>query len=862
MMCVISFSQIFAELHFTLCEPNPTQYEWLCEDEKDDRFAFVCPVGKPEMIFRMGSQLIVHTQKAMSEKEARAMFSDSDCRWVRQFLPKIQIYELPNARQCLKQAEHLAAHDAIEAAYPVRQAPLRRLRPYAPFPNDPYFSRQWYLENRDSQTAVPLGVDLAIRGAWHFSKGQGVTIAVADDGVELDHPDLSAASDSDFHFNFSNQTRNGSHGAFFQAHGTAVAGLALARNGNKLGMSGVAPEAKLASWVIFDSDDLIVDALLLSEMFLFENDSVAIQNHSWGNGLAFQLAPSLIEQIAISNAVYHSRGGRGVVMIRAGGNSREAGFTHPGSGDSNDDGYTSNPAVIAVAAVDDRGRAATYSNPGSSLLLAAPGGEDGRSLFTTDRIGRLGFNASSSRDLSNYAFGSSGFVGTSASTPLISGIVALILSVNPELSVRDVQQILLLSCKHFDLDDPNLAANGAGILVSHNVGYGIPNAAKALDLAKDWSPRPSLIRKSYSIQGRILIPDDALHVAISGNDIPADLRRIPASPSQGPVPDHPTASLPLISIGQAISNIDSNLSSSGALIQRGENLFREKIDVAAAAGAEFAIIFNNRDADARVRMGGTFYTSIPAVFIGQNLGERLRDATFADPSLQARLALDAAEFAISVEDSILCEHIGLRVKTNHSRRGDLRITLISPSGTRSILQAISGDNTRGPADWTYYSTHHFYEQAAGIWTVGISDSESENTGEVLEIELILYGVAMDDSDRDGLDDAWEMRFFGNLFENQSADSDEDGKSNLIEYLLDTNPISNDVKLKVDFSIWNERLGRVSWNSVAGRRYEIRKTDLQTNSLIETIIGEDFESEFFPTISENPIEFYKITESTD
>lgn len=834
-----------SDLCFKVCDPFPKRYEWLFEDEDDDGFGFICEIGKPETIFRVGRKLIVHTQKSMTPNEAKALMPNHfSC----QFLPNIQVYEMQNAQQCLEKAEAFSNQKGIRASYPVWQSPLSKLGSYSTFPNDPYFSRQWYLENRDPQTALSLGVDLSIRSAWPISKGKGVRIAVVDDGVELDHPDLSSDYEDPFHYNFANQSQNGSHGVSFQAHGTAVAGLALARSNNQIGMCGVAPEANLASWVIFDRSDFIVDLLSLSEMFLFENDSVAIQNHSWGNGSVTQLAPSLIEQIAISNAVYHSRGGRGVVMIRAGGNSREWGVEHPGSGDSNDDGYASYPGVIAVAAVNDQGRVATYSSPGASLLLAVPGGEDERSLFTTDRIGRLGFNISSaSRDLSNYGFGTSGFVGTSAATPLVAGIVALILSVNPDLSVRDVQQILILSSQHYDLDDPDLTRNGAGILVSHNVGYGIPNAAKALTLARDWSPRPSLIRRSFSIRNRVAIPDDALHISISGNNVSTDLRRIPASPGQGLVPDEPTDELPLIFVGRAISNIEEDLRSKAALIERGETLFIEKIETAARAGASFAIIYNHLqnhiEGGGRLRMAGTYFAPIPAVFIDHDFGEGILDA-LADPSLKAQLSLDVAEFEIEIEDSLLCEHVGLRVRTNHPRRADLRIILISPSGTKSILQSINNDESGGPLNWTYYSTHHFFENSRGIWKVRISDSETENAGEVIELELIIHGVAILDSDRDGLDDDWEVRFFGDLFEDQFADHDGDGNSNLIEYLLDTNPIRDEVNLKLNFSKWNESLGRISWKSVFGREYELRKTDFQKGSnLLKTFLGEEFETEF-------------------
>ena len=106
--------------------------------------------------------------------------------------------------------------------------------------------------------------------------------------------------------------------------------------------------------------------------------------------------------------------------------------------------------------------------------------------------------------------------------------------------------------------------------------------------------------------------------------------------------------------------------------------------------------------------------------------------------------------------------MGLRVKTDHPLRGDLRMTLVSPQGTRSILQRFNSDTNAGPSDWTYYSTHHFYESSAGTWTFDISDEYAGATGSVLEASLILRGVDIMDADQDGLDDAWEMQHFNSL----------------------------------------------------------------------------------------------------
>lgn len=849
---------------FTLHEPNPTRYEWVNVPTEPVSQIQVKRAGNSELVMSFLSTLILHTKAPLNPDQLAPLIESYPCQYTRSLTPQIHVFDCPSAQEALIVARALGTHPEIYACYPSRKQPLRRLRPYAAQPNDRYFERQWYLENRNPATGRAAGLDLNIRSAWPVARGRGITISIVDDGVDLAHPDFAHSAETDLHQDFVTGNPSGNHRVTFHAHGTAVAGLALAQAGDGIGMIGAAPESELASWIIFDTDDTIVDSVALADVFLYENERVAVQNHSWGNGLVELLGPTFIEHNAVSNAVYHSRGGRGVVMVRAGGNSREEGFEHPGGGDTNEDGYASDPAVIAVGAVGNSGRAASYSSPGASLLLAAPGGEDELSLFTTDRVGRLGFNTLSlNDDLANYGFGQSGFIGTSAATPQIAGLAALVLSANPALAVRDVQQILLLSCRHFDLSDPELSENAAGLAVSRHVGFGVPDAAVAVDLATTWPPRPDFVRRVYRLNGPTDLIDDGLYVAIDGTDVPDSLRRIPAAPGQGLVPDQPTLSRPLSFQGRALDPITSDLSQQGALIQRGENLFQEKIQHAAAAGADFAIIYNNVGGDQRIRMGDTYYVDIPAVFIGQNDGERLLSTLNDQSDITAQLGLEGTEFTFTVPDSLLCEHVGVRVQTSHRRRGDLRIVLRSPQGTPSILQSVNFDDSPGPSDWTYFSTHHFYEPSAGNWTLTISDMTLNNTGAVHQLELIVYGVPITDQDTDGLADDWERAHFGNLTALAHEDPDHDGQSNLVEQLRDRDPLQSDLQLRVDLSRWSDTIVRLSWPSAKERQYQVQQFPGVTLPAItlETVPGTAFETEFFLPGPLDMNHFYRVLDTT-
>ena len=717
----------------------------------------------------------------------------------------------------VESAVRLGARPGTGACHPVMRRSVRHHGSFVPAPDDTYFPESWHLENRNNRGAS-LGVDLDLRSAWGAARGRGVMVAVADNGIDLDHPDLADGTAGGLHYNFEDDSTDGSYITTDDAHGTAVAGLIGARGDNGTGVIGVAPEATIASWIIFEDgvgEDLLVSDLSLHAMYRHRMEDVSIQNHSWGPHLIAQQGIETLSDAGIEDAVREGRRGRGVVLIRAAGNERR--LAH----NVNDNGYANDPRSIAVGAVRFDGAPALYSTPGAMVLVAAPSGDgDMPGLVTTDHQGADGYVSSGAGDREDYMQGDILFSGTSASTPLIAGLAALILEIRPELSYRDVQQILIHAAAHPVGTDPEVVSNGAGFGVSHSTGFGVPDAGEVVRLARIWVPRPEPEEHAVSFGSNRIIPDAGLRIEIRGTDIPSDLWFLNARASLGPFADGGTEHLPLVSVGDAAAPLTVPLDDRVALIRRGTNTFEEKIRHAAAAGAGLALIYNNRDEADLVVMGETELTPIPSLFLGREDGEALVDLLFRRSDVTAAVYTDAAEVEFDFEESLVCEHVGVRLDTSHTYRGDLRIVLTSPTGTRSVLQNFNEDPSAGPRDWTYWSARHFYEPSAGTWTLSVLDQEMLDRGNIRSVELIVRGIPVPDIDTDGLDDDWERRTLGSLAHDALADPDGDGYSNAREQAMGTLPGRSERPLRIDISLWSPRIVRLSWPGRPGRVYEV------------------------------------------
>ena len=118
--------------------------------------------------------------------------------------------------------------------------------------------------------------------------------------------------------------------------------------------------------------------------------------------------------------MYQGRDGLGNIITWAAGN----GLTS--DDDSNYDGYANSRFTIAVTAITHLGEQSYYAEPGANILVAAHSNGDGESITTTDIVGSGGYNSSGNI--------TDTFGGTSSATPLASGVIALMLEANQNLT--------------------------------------------------------------------------------------------------------------------------------------------------------------------------------------------------------------------------------------------------------------------------------------------------------------------------------------------------------------------------------------------------------------------------------------------
>jgi subtilisin family serine protease len=421
--------------------------------------------------------------------------------------------------------------------------------------SDPLLPNQWHIQNTGQNafsTTLPIaGNDMDVTGAWTAGySGKGIKVGVVDSGLEAAHEDLAANVDLTQSWNFLTGTNDPTPTTSGFDHGTAVSGIIGAVAFNGKGGRGVAYNATLRGYNLLAPTAYSVANMakaMGSDPISADNDLFNASFGGWGPNGANSLPQFSGAFQAITTTAMSLRAGLGSAIVNAAGNDFQdfesasspycAQFAQAfgvSCGNPASDERRGGDYPIIVGAINAAGVHSSYSSTGSSLWISAPGGEYGwdttlttnltpfpyaapfvsqAAIVTTNRDGCSNTNYSSVVNLldnlganplaANCQYTAT-MNGTSAATPNVSGVVALMLEANPKLSVRDIKYILAKTAKHIDpafagvssttilagstiVLEQGWVANGAGYSFSNEYGFGAVNATAAVNAAKAYS---------------------------------------------------------------------------------------------------------------------------------------------------------------------------------------------------------------------------------------------------------------------------------------------------------------------------------------------------------------------------------------
>jgi subtilisin family serine protease len=282
-------------------------------------------------------------------------------------------------------ASEVAVVAKLQRRPELKFAELDRVVPAAMAVNDPYAGSEWHLTKIGAQTA------------WDSSMGRGVTIAVLDSGVNVNHPDLKDHLVPGYNVYDGNTDLTDVCG-----HGTAVAGTAAATGNNATGVAGVAGAASVMPLRIAYSD--------------------STGCHAYFSTIASGITYAADHGGRIANISYVGIAGSSSVLSAARYMNSKGGLVFVSAGNNNiDENVTPDPSLVVVSATDANDAKASFSSWGSFVTISAPG----TYIWTT-----------------NNSLGYSQWNGTSFAAPVTAGVAALMMAARPDLSGDQIQSLL------------------------------------------------------------------------------------------------------------------------------------------------------------------------------------------------------------------------------------------------------------------------------------------------------------------------------------------------------------------------------------------------------------------------------------
>ena len=393
------------------------------------------------------TQVVVEFSNAtLSASSILAAVSDA-VKYESSVSPKTRVYEVAGTPGSLELAQNItklrSLTGVVSADIDSRMYPMTA-------PDDPLLADQWALDDG-------YGVDAV--ASWQFSQGEGVRVAVVDTGI-VSHEDLTTNVVGGYDFISDATTANDGGGRDSDPtdtgdwatnevcgytspsswHGTHVAGIIAAVGDNGIGVSGVAPKATIVPIRALgrcggSTSDVFAGARWAAGLGVsgIPNNPypAKIINMSLGSA---QACPSWMQSVINEIASV------GALIVVAAGNS-------------NQDAATFSPAscnnVMTVASTTAQGARSSFSNYGASVDIAAPGS----SVLNTVDVGTTVAAGS------GYAYMS----GTSMASPHVAGVAALVLALQPSLSLADLRSRLLDTATAF-ATTPGCTTCGSGIV--------------------------------------------------------------------------------------------------------------------------------------------------------------------------------------------------------------------------------------------------------------------------------------------------------------------------------------------------------------------------------------------------------------
>lgn len=338
-------------------------------------------------------------------------------------------------------------------------------------PSDEFFAKQWHL----ADTSTISGGSVNITDAWKITKGKGIKIAVFDDAVDTNHEDLKDAVVG--RYNSKDKSEDTLASKSDDAHGTYVAGIAVARENGK-GVVGVAPEASLLAMKGATGEG-IEDSMTIASFEWAKKNGADVMNNSWGS---YGVSDGL--KAAIVDLAKNGRNGKGTIIAFGAGNEgcndTEQCMKDGKPQGTLDKDESSIEEVLSVGATNHLNARASYSNYGKYLDITAPGG-DGDEITSEPKVGMVstdltGSDGYSKETNNNYVVEDPNQVGTSYASPVVAGVSALILGANSDLTREQVFQIIYETA---DKSGGYTYTSGK----SYELGYGKINAKKAVEKA-------------------------------------------------------------------------------------------------------------------------------------------------------------------------------------------------------------------------------------------------------------------------------------------------------------------------------------------------------------------------------------------